>query len=68
MKTDIYAVVWNDFIPLSLLADSEADAISKAQAMHAKATLSGVTLGYLKAVRVTPEDKLITLWQPEEKE
>lgn len=56
----IFAVIWNDFIPLSLACINKESAIQTAKNIHARAP----DIAFLKGVELTPEDKLITLWQP----
>ena len=63
MQTDIFAVIWQDMIPLSLHCESAANAIDKAQAMRAKAETNGISLHDLRAIHLTKDDKLITLWR-----
>ena len=65
MKPEIFAVIWFDFIPLSLRYASEGEAISAAKAMDAKSRLNGIALGDLRAVRLNGADKLENLWKPE---
>ena len=65
MKPEIFAVIWADFVPLSLQYASAAAAIAAAKAMHAKATSKGVRIHDLRAVRLDEADKLETLWKPE---
>ena len=60
-KAMIYAVIWTDFgIPLSLPCASESAAVEKAKAMHGKAPAIRP-----RAVSLSPNDKLTTLWQSE---
>lgn len=70
-KEDIFAVVWHDFIPLFLTFPDGPTAIEKAKEIHARATLAGVSLFDLRAVRLPPhiedlEDELETLWRPDD--
>ena len=65
MPPELFAVIWCDFVPLSLPCASANEAIEKAQAMLTKAQSNNVTLRHLRAVRVTPSDSLVTLWSPE---
>jgi hypothetical protein len=65
MKPEIFAVIWCDFVPLSLPYPGAGEAVAAAQAMRAKAGKNGVTLQHLRAVRLDAANKLHTLWQPE---
>lgn len=56
----IYAVVWFDFVHLSLRCTSAEEAIAKAQATHERGS---ATLG-LRAVSLDAADNLVTLWAP----
>ena len=62
-KPAIYAVIWCDFIPLSLPCADAAKAIETAKAMKLKSDSNGVTLRQLRAVRLDPNDTLHTLWE-----
>lgn len=59
--SELFAVVWYDMVPLSLLCANAEDAIQKARGMHAKALLAGTTLHNLRAVRLAPDNCLVTL-------
>ena len=62
-KSELYAVIWSDFgVPLNLLFETAEQAINKARDMHAKAFGAHIRLGHLRAVHLTGDDKLITLW------
>lgn len=61
MKNTIYAVVWNDFIPLSLVCENESAAIKAAQGIAERAR----HIDYIRAVKLTESDELITLWKKE---
>jgi hypothetical protein len=62
MAHNKFAVIWLDFIPLSLPVATAQEAIDKAKAMAAK----GVSRG-LRAVAFSLEGSpdLVTLWEPE---
>lgn len=64
--TTIHAVIWCDFIPLSLPVESAKEAIDEAKAMLAKSATNGVALHGLRAVTLHPDDTLETLWSPEQ--
>jgi len=55
----IYAVIWNDFIPLSLVCENESAAIETAKSIAERAP----QIEYIKAVKLTENDELITLWK-----
>lgn len=59
---NIYAVLWEDFIPLHLTEESAESAIATAKAIEAKAVRNGVKLRNLRAVQLTPNDEIITLY------
>lgn len=62
---DIFAVIWCDFIPLSLRYEDPATAVSYAQEIHARSELAGIHLKDLRAVRLPAlADELQTLWSP----
>jgi hypothetical protein len=68
-KGEIFAVIWCDFVPLSLPFPNGPAAVECAQQMHARATLAGITLHELRAVRLPPhvedlEEVLQILWEP----
>lgn len=68
---EIFAVIWCDFVPLSLTFPDGPTAVDRAKQMHARATLAGVTLHQLRAVRLPPrvegqQDEFETLWEPED--
>ena len=65
MHTEIFAVIWVDFIPLSLKYASAAAAIAAAKAMHDNAHQNRVAIRELRDVRLDEADKLHTLWKPE---
>lgn len=58
----IYAVIWNDFIPLSLICENENTAIKTAKDISERAN----HIEFIKAVKLTGNDELITLWEKEE--
>ena len=61
----IHAVIWIDLgLPLSLPCKPEAEAIASAQSMRKRAMGAGVSLHHLRAVRLSADDKLHTLWAP----
>ena len=63
MDNTIYAVIWVDFgVPLSLKSETGEDAILMAKHMWLK---SNQSLANLRAVALTDDDKLHTLWEPE---
>ncbi len=67
MTDTIFAVVWSDFgVPLNLRFANEAEAVAKAQDMHANAEFAHIRLGHLRAVRLDADDKLTTLWEPQQ--
>lgn len=49
-KPEIFAVIWNDFIPLSLHCASAQEAIDKARGMVARGTANGLDMARM-AVR-----------------
>lgn len=57
----LYAVIWLDFIPLTLACESAQAAINAAQCMAEK----GPHIDYIRAVELTPDNKIITLWEKE---
>ncbi len=62
MRT-LYAVIWLDFWGMaSLNKETPQDAIDLAQSMNTRAN---GTIRELRAVELTPEDKLLTLWSPQ---
>ena len=62
-NSDIFAVIWRDFIPLSLQCANRVDAIQKAKDIHERAEMNGVRLADLRAVRLPSDsDNLETLW------
>ena len=58
--TDIFAVVWCDFIPLSLPCRTAEEAVAKARAMEATAPEKAKQMN-VRAVRVDREDRLHVL-------
>lgn len=63
---DIYAVIWCDFIPLHLPQPDADAAVNYAREMHARATIAGITLHDLRAVKLPADrDELETLWRPD---
>ena len=70
-KKEVFAVIWCDFVPLSLPFPDGPTAVDRAQQMHARATLAGIHLHDLRAVRLPPhideqDEKLETLWRPDD--
>ena len=56
----IYAVIWLDFIPLSLECDTAQSAIDSAKAIHER---SNGQISYIRAVALAEgSNKLETLW------
>ena len=61
---EIFAVIWNDFIPLSLPCQNATEALAKAEDMRMRASASGFDVDKMdiRAVRVPAgEDILIIL-------
>lgn len=66
-EPDIFAVIWCDFIPLSLPQPDADAAIRCAQEMQARAVIAGVRIANLRAVKLAAgSDELETLWRPDE--
>lgn len=66
---DIYAVIWCDFIPLSMHCQNSVHAIQVAKDMHERAEIRGTVLRELRAVRLPGgSDTLETLWRAQERE
>lgn len=64
---NIYAVIWLDFIPLSLPQPDPASAVRYAREMHARATQSDTGISGIRAVMLPADsDTLTTLWQPDD--
>lgn len=66
-EPDIFAVVWCDFIPLSLPQPDAETAIRYAQQMNARAVIAGRRITHLRAVKLAAgSDQIETLWRPDE--
>ena len=63
-KTEIFAVIWNDFVPLSLHHASACAAIDSARAMASKAGANGLDVAAMdiRAVHIPADtDSLVVL-------
>ena len=63
-KPEIFAVIWHDFIPLSLPCASAQEAVEKARGMVARGTTNGLDMARMavRAVHVPAgTDELVVL-------